>query len=144
MPNTVRLDEGIFGGLKGRHRENILEDDPVFRMVQIMQPCAGCGENTPDVLCARCSGEANWEELWRREHAKRSEIAVELEKALKTCRACMAIDETEEVICGNTSCPEYFPRKRAEFDLKNHGTYMATLEAFRQRVVPDAMAVDVF
>ena len=144
MPNTVRLDEGIFGGLKGRHRENILEDDPVFRMVQIMQPCAGCGENTPDVLCARCSGEANWEELWRREHTKRSEIAVELEKALKTCRACMAIDETEEVICGNTSCPEYFPRKRAEFDLKNHGTYMATLEAFRQRVVPDAMAVDVF
>ena len=106
----------IFGEEK-RFRINILEDDELSPYLKPLLPCVSCGTKTLEVVCGICRHSLDWQNLLAQREESRQELVDAYAERLEVCRACMAIDETEEVICSNTTCIEYFPRRTAEFAL---------------------------
>lgn len=109
----------IFGSSFKVHKSNLLDEDEIARFVKPLLPCMVCGADSFELICGNCKGDANfWTILCERDE-KRQKLEQAYEERLKVCRACMHIQPDEEVICGNTSCVEYFPRRAAEYDLLN-------------------------
>jgi hypothetical protein len=107
----------MFGNLKVHQTRNLRDDDPIFNYAVRLKPCMGCGLSGHEWLCEQCAQVTDWKSLWNSELEQLGEVQSELNSAMQTCRACMAIAETEDVVCGNLTCKEYFPRKGKEFEL---------------------------
>jgi hypothetical protein len=142
MPNGDQLDQAIFGNLKKRHRRNLQEDDPLAAFVRKLYPCAQCGRNSPTLVCSECGPSAQWDNIRAFEMAKRQTIDDRYNQALQTCRTCMSIGDTEEVVCGNVSCAEYFPRRGSFFERKNQDARMEELTKLRSSYGVDAVYLE--
>jgi uracil-DNA glycosylase family 4 len=117
FPDPQHADEQMFGNLKVHQTRNLRDDDPIFNYAVRLKPCMGCGLSGHEWLCEQCAQVTDWKSLWNSELEQLGEVQSELNSAMQTCRACMAIAETEDVVCGNLTCKEYFPRKGKEFEL---------------------------
>ena len=139
MPNTEALNAAMFGNLRKRHRRNVQDDDPMARFVHTLEPCAQCGEPSAEMVCRVCAPLADWRVLWNNEMVKRQKIEERLDEALKTCRACMAIGEDEEVVCSNMGCAEYFPRRGSQFELARQQAHIDEVQRLGSAHGLDAM-----
>lgn len=120
MPNEEESLREMFVTQK-KVRVNIESDAEIFRVAKPILKCYGCGGKTFEYTCENCTYTIDWREILEKELAKFSDYTQTYKDTLVTCRKCMSLEIHEEVICGNTSCKEYFPRKSALF------------QAFRQR-----------
>lgn len=142
MDNTEGLNNAIFGNLRKVHRKNLQEDDPIAQFVRELQPCIGCGQSSPQIVCSDCGPGVDWNYLWNQEITARCDIDERLESAMKTCRACMHIEEHEEVLCANMSCSEYFPRRGSEYEQKRQDVRIQELNLVRASYGVDIMDMD--
>jgi hypothetical protein len=142
MPNSDSLDAAIFGNLRKRHKRNLQEDDPLAGFVRELYPCAQCGSSSPRLVCSDCGPTADWRQLWEEEVRKLQTVESRLGEAMKTCRACMAIGEDEEVVCSNMTCSEYFPRRGSQFERQRQTDRLNEMHRLCTDYGVDAMDID--
>lgn len=128
MPSGKKYDEIMFGNRHKRHRQNLLEDDPIFRMVRVCVPCKVCKEPSVNPVCDDCKPTADWDKLLEKEDISLKEEEAEYEKALKVCRACTGVAFGEAIDCDNGTCPSYYPRRGGEFKILGRKTEIETLQ----------------
>ena len=115
----LEMLEDIFGSQFKVHKSNVLEEDGIARFVKPMLPCMVCGDDSFDRICGGCRGDANFWKILEERRMPRFKLQQAYDARLKVCRACMHITEAEEVVCANSGCLQYFPRRTAEYDLYN-------------------------
>ncbi len=76
-------------------------------------PCALCRALTDERICPQCRAASTRDEKGLRARLRREqdELAAALEARMSVCRTCLGCATDAEVLCGNTACPEYFPRR---------------------------------
>jgi len=99
-----RLMREMFGTGYRVHKSNLLEDDEIAKYVKPRVPCMVCGDDSFELLCGQCRGDANFWEIFRKRAEQRTELETAYEARLRVCRACMHIQPHEEVLCSNSSC----------------------------------------
>jgi len=131
----------IFGTSFKVHKSNLLSDDPIASFVKPLLDCMVCGDRTFDKICGACRNTANYWEIQQERKRKRFYLEETYNNRLIECRACMQITPEEEVICANTSCKKYFPRRGAEYALKNFDIETQELRDIEDSVV--SMPMDI-
>jgi len=134
LPLGEKLREIMFGSQTRIQRSNLLEDDDIMGFVKPLLDCEMCGKTSFDMICRVCVIGMDVVAYEKRKSLQRSQLENVYGERLKTCRACMSIREDEEVICGNTDCKEFFPRRVAEFDLLNFDKKMYDFKLLREEV----------
>jgi hypothetical protein len=111
-----------------RQRENLLDDDPMFRHVKTCIPCMVCNKPNLTVVCPGCKPTADWRKLLKRERDMLNNEEIAYDKAMKHCRSCTGVGPDEGIDCDNANCSEYFPRRRGEYDIKKRNATIHTLQ----------------
>jgi DNA polymerase delta subunit 1 len=125
----------IFGkAMKKNYKVNLLEDDPISRYVKVLKPCEICNKPSMQVVCQPCLKDADWDKIFNDRERERLGLVKNYEETLAVCRACMAITESEEVLCVNSDCEKYFPRKIAEFAVSNFDKQTEELRQLRPHI----------
>jgi len=111
----------LFGSLTQYRPQTVLQEQHgIFQHVKRQMPCEVCSRQSPDSVCSECratSGQAILN-LRGRMGTEKEEMVVRLEEQMKVCRGCLGCETDAEVLCGNTSCPVYFPRRMAQIDAR--------------------------
>ena len=139
MPKGTDYNRRMFGGFNKIHRENILEDDPIARHLKRATPCIQCGKPAERPICSACSVNSNWKTLWEKQLNELHTEEQQYSQALAHCRACVGIGEDEAVDCGNTSCADYFPRKRGEYAVSGLRQRMTEYRSVVGELAPDSL-----
>jgi uracil-DNA glycosylase family 4 len=128
MPNGEKYNKIMFGRNIKRQRENLLDDDPMFKHVRSCIPCMVCGAPNLTAVCQECKPTADWRKLLQEERAKLDSDQTGYDKAMKHCRGCTGVGPEEGIDCDNGNCSEYFPRRRGEYDIKKRNNTIQVLQ----------------
>jgi DNA polymerase elongation subunit (family B) len=128
MENGPRYNKIMFGSSTKRQRENLLDDDPMFKHVRSCIPCMVCKKPNLTPVCPECKPNANWRQLLADENLKLEGETAAYEKAMKHCRGCTGVGPDEGIDCDNGNCSEYFPRRRGEYDIKKRNATIQNLQ----------------
>lgn len=128
----------IFGeAMKKNYKVNLLDDDPIARYVTVLKPCEICTRSSMQVVCQSCVREAEWDKLFEKRALELRQLEQRYEEKLMTCRECMSIRPDEEVLCVNSDCEKYYPRKQAEFAISNF--QKSTIEMQNLRLLAESI-----
>jgi hypothetical protein len=127
MENGDDYNRRMFMGRRKRQKHNLLDDDPILRIVRRAVPCMVCKKPGPNPVCEPCRPFANWQAMLNTERADLEKEEADLEQALKTCRACTGVNPGETIDCDNGTCKSYFPRRAGEFKVMRRKERMQTL-----------------
>lgn len=127
MENGDEYNRRMFMGRRKRQKHNLLDDDPILRIVRRAVPCMVCKKPGPNPVCEPCRPLANWQAMLNAERADLEKEEGDLEQALKTCRACTGVNPGETIDCDNGTCKSYFPRRAGEFKVIRRKERMQTL-----------------
>jgi hypothetical protein len=128
MKNGPRYNKIMFGSNVKRQRENLLDDDPMFKHVRSCIPCMVCGKPNLTAVCPECKPNADWRKLLDEEKVKLNTEQIAYDKAMKHCRGCTGVGPDEGIDCDNGNCSEYFPRRRGEYDIKKRNNTIQVLQ----------------
>lgn len=127
MEHGQEYNRRMFHGRRLRQRQNLLDDDPILRIVKRCVPCMVCGKPSTSPVCEPCKPNADWQAMLNREKEDLDKEEADLEQALKTCRACTGVNPGEVIDCDNGTCKSYFPRRAGEFKVIRRKERMQTL-----------------
>ena len=128
MAKQETYDTIMFGNRRKRHRQNLLEDDPIYSLVRRCVPCMECGDPSANPVCDSCKPTADWRKLIDTEDAELKQEETNYESAMKVCRNCTGVAVGEAIDCDNGTCPSYFPRKGGEFSIERRKAKIQLLE----------------
>jgi hypothetical protein len=109
----------IFAKSLKRSRGNLLDTDPLYRYAKKVHTCMQCGCGSNRELCEQCLPETDISALIVGYAQEIEEKQSYLEQAMQVCRACMDLEETEEVHCANHLCEHNFPRQGTQVQIQN-------------------------
>lgn len=127
MSNGDEYNRKMFQGRRKRQKHNLLDDDPVLRIMKRAVPCMVCGKPGVNPVCEPCRPKANWQEMINVENTGLALEETNLEQALKTCRACTGVNVGEAIDCDNGTCKSYYPRRGGEFKVARRKERIQTL-----------------
>ncbi len=128
MPKGAKYNRLMFENRRIKQKQNILEDDPIFSLVQRCTPCIACGNPTVKPVCGNCRPNVDWQALKAAETVKLRKEEVDYETALKICRRCTGVGEGDAIDCDNGNCPSYYPRRGGEFALEKRNATLQDLD----------------
>lgn len=131
VPGFRNPEKRLFGGItKKRFMPSLQSHHAISRYVRRLYPCILCGKETPQ-LCCRVCFEKRHQQVEERLRETSQEAADEYRARLEVCKTCLRQD-SDDVQCENTPCPEYVPRKKALAGKRKADTRWEQLQALKR------------
>lgn len=127
MERGAEYDAIMFKGRRKRQKQNLLDDDPILRVMRRAIPCMVCKQPGHTPVCSTCKPNVDWQKLISKERELMAGEQESLESALKVCRTCTGVNPGDQIDCDNGSCKSYFPRRGGEFQVARREQRIKTM-----------------